>query len=472
MDDHRMVELEYKKRIILLIVSLALFMEALDTTIINTAIPAISHSLNVDPLDLKIALISYLLSLAIFIPISGWIADKFGIKRVFISALFIFSISSIWCGFATNLFHLVAARTLQGIGGSFMLPLGRLIIVRTFQRHELIVTMNRVVMVGASGLMLGPVLGGVITHYFSWHWIFWVNIPVSLLTIIMALYWLEEAPPQAVSPLDKIGFVLFGSGLAGLTFGLSALSETTIHRGLALQVISAAILLLAGYLWYSSKQPHPIVKTELFASRTFQVSVLGNLFSRLGFGGMPFLLPLMLQIGLKYSAQLSGLLLAPMALGILFVKPFSLRLLRLLGYKRLLTVNTILVAASLWMFTIIDGHTSVYFIAFLTFIFGFVISIQYSGMNSLAYADISAENLSAATSVMSTMQQLAQSFGVAISALLIRYFVPTHSLENFNLPLSVFRYTFFTLGILTLFSILIFKRLKLEDGSQMITSPI
>ena len=197
------------KQITPFIVSFALFMEAVDTTIINTAIPAMSRSLNVHPVDLKIALISYLLSLAVFIPISGWVADKFGIKKVFLLAITFFTLCSVWCGFAHTLPELVIARTLQGIGGSFMLPVGRLILVRTFPRHEFVNVMSRVIMVAALGMMLGPLLGGFITEYVSWHWIFWVNIPVGLFAVLSGLVWLEHVPSKKMPKLDKMGFLLF-----------------------------------------------------------------------------------------------------------------------------------------------------------------------------------------------------------------------------------------------------------------------
>lgn len=442
-------------------------MEALDTTIINTAIPAMSRSLDVNPIDLKIALISYLLSLAIFIPISGWMADKFGIKKVFMGAITIFTLSSLWCGFTHNLLELVIARTMQGIGGSMMLPVGRLIIVRTFQRHELIVQMSRVVIVGALGMMLGPMLGGVITHLVSWRWIFWVNIPVGIITLMMIQHWFVDEPPQPVPPLDKLGFVLFGTGLAALIFGLSAISENNVTNSNAFLIIIISILLLILYAWHSRKKKHPIVKTELLISRTFRISVVGNLFGRVGFGGVPFLVPLLLQIGLGYSAQTSGFLLAPTAIGVLLVKPFSIHVLRLFGYKKLLMINTILVGLSLWSFTLVNTHTPIMVIGCLTFLFGFLISQQYSSMNSLAYADIEKKDLSSATSIMSTVQQLSQSFGVALAAIFINFF-SLESKENFGLTTPVFHYTFFALGIITFFSIVIFIRLKSTDGHELI----
>ncbi len=447
-----------------------MFMEAVDTTIINTAIPVMAQSLNVNPIDLKLALISYLLSLAIFIPISGWIADKFGMKTVFIAAIAVFTLSSIWCGFTNNLGQLICARILQGLGGSLTIPIGRLIILRTCERHELIAKMSIVVMVASLGMMLGPLLGGIITYRFSWRWIFWVNIPFGVLAVILSSKLLPSMPPRPVPPLDKLGFILFGSGLATLTFGLSMVSESTASTVEIFTAFMISFLLLGGYTKHSYKRKHPIVKVELLRTRTFCISVVGNILARLGFGGVPFLLPLLLQIGLGYSPRLSGLLLAPIALGVLLVKPLSFSILRWFGYKNLLILNTILVSLSLWSFFSINQHSSTYSIAFLTFLYGFLIALQYTGMNSLAYANITENNMSAATSIMSTIQQLAQSFGVAISAILLGIFTSMYSVDN-ALSVEIFHDTFLMLGALTFCSGIIFTFLKKEDGLELIEIP-
>lgn len=444
-------------------------MEAVDSTIINTAIPVMSHSLNVYPIDLKIALISYLLSLAIFIPISGWLADKFGVRKIFISALLIFTLSSFFCGFANNLSELVIARFIQGFGGALSLPVGRLIIIRVFGRENMIVNMSRVVIVGALGLMLGPVIGGLIVHYFSWPWIFWVNIPIGLITIVLSYFWLDDLKTRGnVPPLDPLGFLLFGIGLAGFTFGFSTLSETTIPYLRSLIIILLSILILVIYFWYSHKKLHPIVKTDLLKIRTFRISITGNLLARLGFGGVPFLLPLLLQIVLGFSAQLAGLLLAPVALGVLLVKPVILRILRIFGFKRLLIFNTILAGLAIWSYIIIGHGTSPYLIAVLTFLYGFIVSIQYSAMNSLAYADVAENNLSSATSIMGTIQQVSQSFGVAVCALLVHFFTGLTGTHH-ELSVPIFHLTFFIVGLITIFSSLLFFRLKPQDGAQMIS---
>ncbi|HTM63970.1 MAG TPA: MFS transporter [Gammaproteobacteria bacterium] len=461
---------DLNRKVIIFIVSLAGFMEALDTTILNTAIPAISRSLHVNPVDLKIALISYLMMLAIFIPVSGWLADKFGLKRVFQFATVVFTLSSLWCGFAYTVPQLVLARSVQGLGGALMLPLGRLIILRSFPRHEVVDVINHVIMVVSVGLMLGPLAGGVITDHFSWSWIFWVNVPVGIFAFIIGYFFLTDYPPRHVRPFDFIGFTLFGGGLATLTFALSYLSESSTNQHTGLLILFISILMLANYFLYARWQPHPILNTSLFKKRTFLISILGNLFARLSFGGVPFLLPLLLQISLGYSAALSGLLMVPIAFGVMIVKVISLRALRKMGYKKTLVGNTILVSLMLWMFQVITGATSPYSIAALTFLFGLLISMQYSAMNSLAYSDLDADDLSAATSIFGTTQQLSQSFGVAVAAMLLHYYSHVFN-GGFILTPTVFHHAFLAMGFLTLFTTIIFVRLKPNDGHQMLNKP-
>ena len=454
------------KSIIAFIVSLAMFMEGLDATVINTAIPAMSVSLSVSPIDLKIALISYLLSLAVFIPISGWLADKFGIKRVFINALIIFLLSSLACGLSRNLWQLVISRVVQGFGGAMMLPVGRLIILRTFDRTELLSAMNRVVIIGALGSMLGPVLGGVISYHWAWYWIFWINIPVGLVALLLARRYLPKSAPTLVPALDGVGFLLFGGGLCLFTFALAALSESMIPLGLSFCMLMAAVFLLMSYFFHSRSVAQPIIQVKLFCYRTFQVSILANLFTRLGFGGIPFLLPLLLQLALGYSSEQAGMLLAPLALGMMSVKFMTARLLQGFGYKKLLIVNTLLVSVVLLSFTLIKPSTSFWTIGALCYLFGIVLSVQYSSMNSLAYAEIPPNQLSAASSIASTTQQLAQSFGVAICALLLQSLTPQTAEQVFNL-LS-FQHVFWALSLITLCSSAVFLRLNAKDGAQLL----
>jgi EmrB/QacA subfamily drug resistance transporter len=449
------------------VVSLAFFMEFIDTTAINTAIPAMAQSLQVEPVDLKVALISYLLSLATFIPISGWLADKFGPKQVFLTALLIFTLSSIWCGFANSLPELIIARFVQGLGGALNMPIGRLIIAQSFAKEELIHRMARVIMVGSLGVMLGPFIGGWITERLSWHWIFWVNVPVGLINILLGLYFLKLKKKKAPPPLDKVGFVLFGLSLAGFVFGLSALSETLMDVRIAILVITISIILMLLYFKHSRGLSNPIVKIDLFICRTFRVASIGSLISRLGFSGVPFLLPLLLQICFGMTAEISGLMLSPIALGIVLAKAIFLPFLRALGYKRFLIFNTFVSGLSIFLFAFVTKSTPLYGIGFLTFFYGLVMSLQFSAINSLAYADLSSEDFSAGTSISSTLQQLSQSFGVAISALFVRFFSYSFT-ESVMLTPAVFHYTFCAIAVITLATTVIFVQLKESDGQEMI----
>lgn len=443
-------------------------MDVLDSNIINTSIPAISRSLQVNPIDLKIALISYLLCLAIFIPISGWTADKYGAKRIFICAFGLFTISSFWCGYTNTLQNLVISRSFQGIGGAFMISLGRLIIARTFKRHELVEAMNTVIIVVAVAVMLGPLIGGFITDHFSWPWIFWVNIPIGIFGMSLAAYSIQEAATPKAKPFDFPGFVLFGGSLALLCYALSITSESNANLDLILVLIGISLVMMLTYIAHAMKTPHPVIQIKLLQIPTFRISVFGNLCSRLGFGGMPFLLPLLQQVVLGFSAQLSGLLIAPMAFGIIFSKLFATRILRKFGYKKYLLANTFLVTVILWSFQIISIDTPIYFIPCMTFILGIVFAAQFTGMNSLAFADITDDQLSASTSITSTVQVLGQTLGVAIAAILLRYYSSSgkgHGLDN-----QVFDQAFFTMGILTLLSAFIFLGLKPGDGGKMLGS--
>ena len=454
------------KKIVMLISSSAVFMETIDVTILNTAVPAVSENLSVNPLDLKIALISYCLSMSLFVPISCWLADKFGARRVFIFALFLFTLSSFFCGCAHNLLELTISRTLQGIGGAIMLPVGRLILLRVFEKHELISVISQIAMFGALGTMIGPVLGGIITEHFSWPWIFWVNIPVGIVIIILAIKTLPFVAERETKPLDKLGFILFGGGLASFTVGLSVLSEISIPISTATAIILTSLLLLIMYYRHSLTISNPIIQTRLFKLRSFRISMIGNLTTRLGFGGIPFLLPILLQVGLNYSPEESGLLLAPWALGILLAKPFTQKSIEFFGYRRLLLINTVIVAISVWSFMSINEFTSIYQIGMQTFIYGFVISMQYGGMNSLAYADLTNDDLSPATSIIGTLQQLTMSVGVAICAILMRIFSESTA-TDLIISTNALYYTFFIMGLIILFSGIIFTKLEPEDGRQL-----
>jgi EmrB/QacA subfamily drug resistance transporter len=453
-----------KKYLLNIVVSLAIFMEMLDSTILNTAIPSMSNSLQVSPINLKIALISYLLMIAIFVPISGWMADKWGAKKIFIGAVSIFTVSSFFCGLSHNLAELIFMRSIQGIGGAFMVPVARLLLIRSVNREEIVKVIGRVMIIGSLGLMLGPVVGGLITEYFSWPWIFFINIPVGFLTIILIGYTLQETDLIDVAKFDTLGFLLFGFGLAFLIFAFSASSEDDLRMSYVILSMALAALLLFLYYLHAKRIQHPVVNTQLFKFRSFQIAVLSGLFVRLGLGGLPFLLPLLFQIGFHYSPAQSGLLLMPMALGTLSSKSFVAFLLKKVGYRRYLLLNTFMSGCWIISLALLTSHTSVLIIIIQNFILGVLFSQQFSGMNSLAYQEVSQKQLSSATSFMSTLQQFSQSLGVAVAALLIHLGLFATN-TNLITP-EIFKWVFVILGLVTLVSGVIFFRLPAGAFTQ------
>jgi len=331
-------------------------MESLDTTILNTAVPAIAHALDVPPLSMKAVLASYTLSLAVFIPISGWMANRFGTRRVFASAIGIFTLGSFLCGISNDIHFLVACRILQGSGGAMMLPVGRITMVRTFAKSELINAMSFVAIPGLVGPMLGPVIGGAIIEYFHWSVIFFVNIPIGLCGLYMVY---RHLPHYRNYRLDIIGLVLFGSGIALLSYVLEVFGETTLSGREMLGLLAISAALLAAYGLHTKRTAHPLLRLKLLAIRTFRVAVSGNLFTRLGIGGIPFLLPLLYQVGLGFSAIQSGLLIMPQAFAAMSLKLTMPLILKKFGYRTVLIINTIMLGVMIMLFATINLDTPV-----------------------------------------------------------------------------------------------------------------
>jgi len=455
------------KRLLPWLVAVGFFMESLDTTILNTAVPTIAQSLRVPPLDMKAVLASYALSLAVFIPISGWMANRFGTRRVFASAIGVFTLGSFLCGICTNIHLLVACRILQGCGGAMMLPVGRLTLVRTFAKSELIRAMSFVAIPGLVGPMLGPLLGGLIIAYFHWSVIFFVNIPIGFLGLFLVRKHLPNYKAARNYPLDFVGLVLFGSGISLLSYVLEVFGDHTLSgREIAgLLVISAA--LLAAYGAHAVRTPHPLLRLGLLKVRSFRVAVSGNLFTRLGIGGLPFLLPLLYQIGLGFSPIQSGLMIMPQALAAISFKFTLPVILRRFGYRQVLISNTVMLGVMLMLFSLIDTGTPAWAIALLAFAFGFFTSTQYTSMNTLAFADVSTEQASGASSIASTVQQMAVSFGVATASLAAAWFIPDHARATQAEMIHGIHLALRTLGAWTVVSTLVFGELKSSDGNAV-----
>ena len=447
------------------LVAVAFFMESMDTTILNTGIPAIAEALHVTVLNMKAVMASYTLSLAVFIPISGWMADRFGTRRVFASAIGVFTLGSVLCGISTSVQVLVLCRVLQGIGGSMMVPVGRLTLVRAFEKSELVRTMSFVSIPALIGPMLGPMTGGLIVHYLHWRYIFFLNVPIGVLGFLMVYLYLPDYKEEQTHPLDTVGFVLFGSGIALLSYVLEVFGE---HRLGPWEITSLLILsfaLIGAYVRHGNQTQYPLLNLQLFRIRTFRVAVSGGFFTRLGIGGVPFLLPLLYQVGLGFNPVQSGLLIMPQAIASMCMKFVLQNLLTRLGYRGVLVSNTILIGLLLASFATIGIHTPVWQIVALAFLYGGCTSLQYTSMNTLVYADTSDQEASNASSIFSTIQQMSISFGVAIAGLVTAFFLPSSARSNRLIFIHGIHMALIALGALTMATTVIFGRLRKDDGN-------
>jgi EmrB/QacA subfamily drug resistance transporter len=455
------------KRLLPWLVAVAFFMESLDTTILNTAVPTIAEALNVAPLSMKSVLSSYTLSLAVFIPISGWMADRFGTRRVFAAAIALFTLGSFLCGIATSIEMLIAFRLLQGVGGAMMMPVGRLTMVRTFAKSELIRAMTFVAIPGLIGPMLGPLIGGTIVKYSHWSVLFFVNIPIGLIGLYLIWRQLPDYHGDDTKPLDAVGFVLFGSGIALLSYVLEVFGEHSMPGIQILGLLFVSILLLTLYGFRAVRVPNPLLRLALFRVRTFRASVSGGFFTRIGIGGIPFLFPLLYQVGLGFSPVQSGLLMMPQAIAAMSLKVVMPKILARFGYRTVLLSNTILLGVMILGFATINASTPVWRIVLQVFIYGFFTSLQYSSMNTLVYADVSAEETSSASTISSTGQQMSISFGVASASLVTALFIPNRDSASAAQMITGIHQGFVVLGIWTMISSVVFSRLTKTDGAAV-----
>jgi EmrB/QacA subfamily drug resistance transporter len=455
-----------RKRLLPWLVAVAFFMESLDTTILNTAVPVISDALGVAPLSMKSVLASYTLSLAVFIPISGWMADRFGTRLVFASAIGLFTLGSVLCGLTSDIHLLVACRILQGCGGAMMVPVGRLTLVRTFDKSELIRAMSFVAIPGLIGPMLGPIAGGLIVGYLHWRAIFFVNLPFGIAGLILVYLHLPDYRAANTKPLDIVGLVLFGSGVALLSYVLEIFGEHTLSLAEIIGLLAISLSLIAGYGLHASRIAFPLLQLSLFSIRTFSAAVSGSFFTRLGIGGVPFLLPLLYQIGLGFTPVQSGLLIMPQAIAALSTKFFMPKILDRLGFRGVLISNTIVLGLLLMLFATIGAATPIWIIVLLAFCYGAFGSLQYTSMNTLVYADVPDDQSSNASSIASTAQQMSISFGVAAAGLTTALFVPASSASNSAEMIHGLHEAFLALGGFTLLSTAIFHRLKSGDGAN------
>jgi EmrB/QacA subfamily drug resistance transporter len=409
----------FSNRIVPLIVAVALFMENMDSTVIATSLPAIAADIGTQPLALKLAITSYLLSLAVFLPVSGWTADRFGARTVFRGAIAVFMLGSIGCALSGSLTQFVLARMVEGMGGAMMTPVARLILVRSIDRSELVNAMIWVTLPALIGPLIGPPLGGFVTTYISWHWIFLINIPIGILGIILATLFIEDVRAETPDPFDPIGMVLAGIGIGGLAFGGSVLGLNFLPVGIVVALLVTGAVSTFAYVLHARSAPFPILDLKLLQIPTIRAAVVGGFIYRSGIGAMPFLLPLLLQLGFHMSAFQSGLITIANVVGAMGMKTVIPIILRRYGFRYALAVNAVVSSALVGLCATFTPGVPIAWIVGVLVIGGFFRSFEYTSLNTIAYADVDNRRMSRATSLVAVGQQLSISVGVGVGAALV-----------------------------------------------------
>lgn len=452
-------------RLVPLIVAVALFMENMDSTVIATSLPAIAVDLDTNPLALKLAMTSYLLSLAIFIPASGWTADRFGARTVFGAAIAVFIVGSIGCALANSLEAFVIARIVQGMGGAMMTPVGRLVLVRTIDKKDFVNAMAWVTVPALIGPVIGPPLGGFITTYASWHWIFLINVPIGLAGIALVLRYIDPVPSEHVEPFDGLGLLLAGLGVAGLAFGLSVAGLDLLPWWVVTALVAGGAIFATAYILYARRVPAPVLDFSLFRIPTFHASVVGGFLFRLGIGALPFLLPLMLQTGFGLNPLQSGLVTFSAAVGALGMKTVAAPLIRKFGFRTILVSNALISSVFLAACAAFTPSTPLVVIVAVLLIGGFFRSLQFTASNTIAYADIDTRRMSRATAMTSVGQQLSLATGVAIGAFVVEMTLRSHG--GTAITASDFAPAFIVVGVISALSTFVYLRLPSNAGAVL-----
>ena len=451
--------------VIPLIVGCALFMQMLDTTIIATALPAMAQSMGQEPTRLNLAITSYVLSLAVFIPVSGWVADRFGARTVFAVAIAVFTASSVLCGAAHSLGFLVFARALQGVGGAMMVPVGRLVMLKTVPKAELMRAMSFLTAPAVFGSILGAPVGGFIVTFSSWRWIFFINLPVGLLGIVLVLTMIPNVREEAVLPLDWRGFLLSGIGLASLVFGFEAVGRDTMSGWAVLGIVCVGVVCWGLYVLHARVTAHPILDLRLFRLQTFAAATFGGGLCRLGFGAIPFLLALLLQVGFGLTPLAAGLLSFAGAAGALLNKPVIRPIVRWFGFRTVLIGTAVFNGLFLCSYAWFRPTTPHAVILVMLLVGGFFRSLVFTSLNTLGYADVQAPQMGRATSLASTAQQVSISVGVGLAALLLHLSVTWRG--GATLTTQDISPAFLIVGLVSLASIPWFLRLDRAAGAEV-----
>jgi len=448
-----------------MIVACALFMENMDATVIATALPTIAKGFGESPLRLNLAITCYLLSLGIFLPLSGWLADRLGARTVFSSAIVVFTLGSIGCSTVESLPQLVLARIVQGMGGAMMVPVGRLVVLRSIPKAELVAAMAYLTVPALIGPVIGPPLGGFIVTYFSWRWIFWINIPIGLLGIALALRYVPNVREAREEALDGAGFGMVSLGLAGTMFGFENVGRGILSNDSVIALLLFGLAFLAAYGWHAGRVDAPIIDVALLRVRTFRASVLGGFLFRIAIGALPFLTPLMLQLGFGLSPFASGMITFSGAAGAMFMKITAPAILRALGFRRVLLLNTMVCAVSVACYGFFRPSTPHALIIGVLLVGGFFRSLQFTSLNTLAYADIDPPRMSRATTLSAVGQQLSLSFGVGLGALLLHSTLVWKGHDE--LGAGDFSFAYFSIAAISLTALSFFSRLPVDAGAEI-----
>ncbi|MEN2508390.1 multidrug transporter subunit MdtD [Stutzerimonas stutzeri] len=449
-------------RVLPWLVAIAFFMQTLDGTILNTALPSMARDLAEDPLRMQGVVIAYMLTVALLIPASGWLADRFGTRRIFFSALMLFTLGSFLCAMSTSFNQLVVARVVQGVGGALMLPVGRLVVLRAYPRSEFVRVMTFIALPGMVGPLIGPTLGGWLVEYASWHWIFLINLPVGLIGCFAASRFMPDLKSPERIRFDSFGFLLFGGAMVLITIALEGLGEMQMPHARVLLLLVIGSACLTAYWLRAGHVDKPLFSPTLFHTRSFAVGIFGNLFARLGSGALPFLLPLLLQVALGYSPAQAGMTMIPLAVGAMLIKPLAKPLIDRFGYRRILIGNTLLLGSLIASLATIDGQTPAALLLVHLSLIGMVNSMQFTAMNTVTLVGLSQQNASSGNSLLSVVVQLSMSLGVASAGALLGGF--TEPGADGAAVLQAFHLTFLCVGAMSLMATSLFFQLDSKQA--------
>lgn len=452
-------------RIIPYIVGCALFMQMLDSTVVATALPMMAASLNTDAIRMNTIITSYLLAVAVFVPVSGWAADKFGARRVFIAAILLFTLSSVACAISQNLNQLIAARIVQGLAGAMMVPVGRIILLRRTPKSDLLSAMAILSLPALLGPIVGPPVGGFFVTYFSWHWIFLINIPVGLLGIALVLRYIRADLPNEAPPLDWLGFFLSATALACLVVSFESIGHSELSPKQLALLFGTGLITATWYIWHAKHVAFPIIDLSLLRTRSFAISILGGNLCRFSLGSVPFMLALLLQLGFGMSALAAGLVTFTSAVGAIVIKPLAPRIIRRFGYRNVLMYNALLTGLFIALCGFFNESTPLWWMSCILGVGGVFRSLQFTAVNTLTYADLDQQAMSRASSFAAMAQQLGISLGVACAAITLN--ISMHWHQHAQVHAQDLFWGFMVIGGLTAISFFSFKRLPQQAGASL-----